>query len=305
MMVRCSTLLLACWAAVTGCASQPAAELKPTASVVRTIPPPQGWTFLYARHSPDGSRLAIFGIDPTHIPRVAYLEDDRIVPILTNKEPATDFAWMPDSTHLVVALSKSGDPARLLTVALDGRVIREVAPTTPISSFFNGMAVSPSGDVAILSVQSPSKFLQPTDLVRINLQSGQARFLTETSAVSEQLPEFLESSTLPFTARDFGSDDPLPRGAAHTLDLTSGVVELIDTGGLSVDSATFAPPSSLLFVGGLTGRSGLYRVSLQGRHPQQLLIGDFRMPDLSPNSTSAVLVDTSPAGGLFEVQFHP
>lgn len=123
-----------------------------------------------SRFSPDGEHLAVRarGVGAS---RLLLAEGGRLRLLPTSDLDVAAFAWMPDSSSLLVAHEDENLVAGLAVMNLDGEIVREV-PLSERLSITEGMAVRGDGSVAVVPVQPPVQAARPTDLVEVDLATG-------------------------------------------------------------------------------------------------------------------------------------
>jgi hypothetical protein len=138
-------------------------------------------------------------------------------------EPS-DFAWMPDGKSLLISdrpFGGSGD--RLAVHDLSGKRLR-VVPTRLRFQAGNGMAVRADGKVAVVAAREPSDFETQTDLVEVDLSTGESRNLTSTPDLFEGSPAYVDNDTVVFDNGKIVGLTQGPNGWIGVLDVGSGAV---------------------------------------------------------------------------------
>jgi hypothetical protein len=184
---------------ITGCGGQRADPSTPT------ISPPNGWSVEYATYSPNGERLAVMAFDDEADLRLGLVQGNREIRFLQAIEGIQDYAWMPDSSHLLLAVGKPMGFATLIVTDLEGMIVRTIAPTRSMTLAQSGLTVDPSGAFAVASALAVGG-LQEQDLYRIDLETGATERLTRTPAIVESFPLLTEDGTVN-VATDRGRSD--------------------------------------------------------------------------------------------------
>ena len=154
-----------------------------------------GWSPIYGEISPDGKRVAFLGSDPTNTIRVAAIDHGRPLGMSRSANWAGDFAWMPDSQELLVASQIGHRRDQLGIHDLNGALIRRVHVDRPFVCDETGMAVSPDGRYALVSISrpkpSPTEF-DTTALMRVDLSTGVSELLTGFGTHDEAWPVYID-----------------------------------------------------------------------------------------------------------------
>src|SRR2546422_10028980 len=88
---RAQTIFAMMFVGVAACSAGRPARPEPTITILAQ----QGeWSPLFAIASPDGTKIAFWGYDPTNRTRIGLVESGRLVPVTPDGMNALDFAWM-------------------------------------------------------------------------------------------------------------------------------------------------------------------------------------------------------------------
>ena len=150
----------------------------------------------------------------------------------------------------------------------------------------DGLTVS--GQTAVLAGGPPPDavgFGAPSDLYRINIDTGEVEQLTDTPNRDERTPEFVGSNRV-FYVVSRGNDKD---GSGRILDLRTGRQRAVTPQNQGiVDATAAAAPNLAIYTvvpGGdlLTNQPCFFSVSLSGGPPRKLFCLAARYPDLAPN----------------------
>jgi hypothetical protein len=146
------------------------------------LPIGRDWNLVDARISPDGSTLALIGIDETHSFRLGLLSvssPGSVVDVTPGGAPVRAAAWLPDSRSLVVASGPAAGPVGMRIVDAGGAVLREIPLQARFRVETGGLAVSPDGHTVIASTSSLGELAEPQRLTAVDLRTGTATLAYE------------------------------------------------------------------------------------------------------------------------------
>jgi dipeptidyl aminopeptidase/acylaminoacyl peptidase len=245
--------------------------------------------------SPDGEALLVSGQIGHDYYVLGLARDGRAERLSVEGMDVVGFGWMPDSRSVLVAdasvsdvLDDEPDHTALYEVGLDGNIRREIEMDRQLR--VSNLAVSHSGDYAILSAVPPMPaVVAPTDLYRLDIDTGKVEQLTDTPETYEEEPLILTDDSVVFVTHEAVariSDD----GALTTLAIADGPASPTIT----------ADGEQLLFAARVPtlGRTiGIYRVPVAGGDPEYLDIQGRYPAASSTRPGFVVFVPGSPSRG--------
>lgn len=252
-----------------------------------------------SRFSPDGKHLAVRarGVGAS---RLLLAEGGRLRLLPTSDLDVAAFAWMPDSSSLLVAHEDESLVAGLAVINLDGEIVREV-PLSERLSITEGMAVRGDGSVAVVPVQPPVQAARPTDLVEVDLATGATHKLTDTPVEDEAWPVFVEDGRLLFAGGQLTTDFGGPNGYIAVLDLADGSVRRLTPEDHVASQPTVSPDGSLVvyeaFVDSERRTGGLWQVPVDGSsEPFRIVREDVRWPWFRSDGRALVVTEVGTPG---------
>lgn len=282
-MVRALSLVV--MLGIAGCASDSTMLPAPTKPLFH---PKGGWDPWNGAFSPDGENVAFFGFDPANRPRIALLREGRAVPVTDPDLLPSDFAWMPDSSSLLVAFGPATKRTQLAVVDLAGKILRLVPIELSFGVNQSGMTVNRKGTVALVSASAAGPLDTPADLIQLDLQTGMATYLTRTPDVHETWPQYLGGDEVLFTAAVLSTSVEVSGGWAGILDTRTGNTKRITGDGFSVETATAAPSGSLIVFDSYPFR-GLWSLKLTSNAPpEKVANGRVRWPSFRPDGNAVL-----------------
>jgi hypothetical protein len=265
---------------------------------ITVLAQPGEWLPLFAAASDDGTKIAFYGYDPTNKTRVGLVEGGRLVPVTPEGMNALDFAWMPDSRSLLVAYGPFRKPARFAILDLNGRLIRQVPFKGDFTVVERGMTVRNDGAVAVVSATRPGIREQSSDLLALDIRSGDYKNLTDTPNLSEASPSYIDPGHLVFVAGVpvFVAGEPngwvgflyLRDGSTHRLSASDQVVRSV-TARWGADAAFFEA-----FQEGNRASQAIWTVGLSDGRTRRLISEQVTYPSVDGDDA---LVATSMVDG--------
>lgn len=266
-----------------------------------------GWSVSHAIPSPDGSVVAFLGSSPHDWGR------DRLV--IAGRNPreisppgvqARSFAWMPDGTTLLLAFADDlghENPTQFAILDLDGSVERRIDPDRR-GVANGGIAIDPTGRHALMPVMDLSIFDSPTELWRLDLETGAVTVepMTGTTGEMQSSLSFIDGDHLAFASALLVSATVGPNGWIGTLDRGTGATTRLTPAALTAGSPSVAPGGEYLvfdaFPGNERWRRSLWYVSTDGSSDPVLLIDQLpgRAAALEPDGRAVLVVDAGSPG---------
>lgn len=305
-MLRAFTIILLVTALLSACAEGEAEGRGSFATTghLESVNAEGRWFFWWGAVSPDGSRLAFRGLRPNGQAAVGIDDQRGFDSITDHTVRPVGFAWMPMSDSVVIADRPNSDAQstgsggdRLIVVDLEGTVLDELTIDEPLR-FTEGFVIDPTGSFLIAGAEVAGQSNGYTDLVRVDIPSGEVELLTETPDSSELFPWILDDGTIIYTAgttayvgeaelgvfilRPDGSSAPLT-GPSVVASNTSAREDLGVVFDGSVEGATGQP------VG------GLWRMPLEGGKPEFLGAG-YHSPVVHPTRDGYVAISVASPG---------
>ncbi len=256
-----------------------------------------GWDMQAAKFSPDGNHLGVIAVDPSgqwlvgtadsgHVDKLALALDGKI---------AKDFAWMPDSQSVLVAVNDLGGTSttKIVCVRLDGATCSGVnVPGAWHHSNRGGMNVSPDGTK--LAIQGFPGSLdnddnKPSLVYVMTLASPTLTTLSGDVGKSKSGPVWLDSDHLVAVVGDVGPVGAAPphgRLLNYTLGSTSAATP-VTPDDLAVETEGSAPGGVVYRASAATstGARGIYVYEMSTGKSR--LLGDFAgdSPTMAPDGS--------------------
>ena len=256
------------------------------------------WSPFYARMSPDGELLAFMGYPVYAGPTIGIVRSGQVTATLKDpKLAASDFAWMPDSDRLLVSFG-SGARHRLALFGTDGSLLREVPVDRPYATEISGIAVDPSGTTAILSAQDRGGTFGESDLLEVDLASGDSRYLTSTDDMSETWPVFINEDELAYVRGGLTWKDGSSFGEGVIWDRRTDRQRVVTPRGSSVIAMDVNDAGDVVFE---ENASKLFFAAAGSASPRPL--GDLALghPSFQPGSNDVVAMAPAPPGGTTRI----
>lgn len=251
---------------------------------------PGGWVaFDRGAFSVDGG-IAFIGVDGDGNPRVGRSVGGKPKGVSPAGVEPTDFAWMPNGNSLLISeRSTDGGGDRLVIYNLAGERLR-VIPADLRFQAGQGMIVRRDAKVAIVAVQEPSNDDEPTDLVEIDLATGDDRNLTSTPDLAEHSPAYVDDGVLVFAAGNIISLTQGPNGWIGVLDVSTGETRRLTPGDQAVESGTVVAGGQgvayVAFPPQFREQQALWFVPIGGGEPtKQFALGGLRPSSLTNSNT--------------------
>lgn len=273
-----------------------------------------GWSVTRAVPSPAGLQVAFLGT-----PRQGDMLRTRLV--LAGREPAElsppgaqarSFAWMPDGKSLLLAYADdvgSENPTRFALIGTDGSVVRLIEPDRQ-GVVESGIAIEPDGQRALMPAREMSPYVGPTDLWRLNLETGSVEVIRSESRQrdAQAWPTYISQDEVVLASGEPISATVEPNGWIGNLDLRTGTTERLTDTAMTADFPSVAPGGQYVvfesFPGNERSKRGLWYVPLDGSIAPTQLIEHLpgRAAVLEPNGRSVLVVDAGSPGDASKIR---
>ena len=241
-----------------------------------------GWIIFRGLISPDGRKVAFWGVDPHSNVAVGVARKGKPVAVSPPSLKASDFAWMPDSASLLVSYHV-GTHDEFAVFRLDGTKVRDILPQTELrNDFENGIGIRPDGKVALVAAMPTGAGAKAARLVELDLTSGKTTNVTTSSDLSEDFPSYIDEHQVVYVSGKLNSPGNPPQ--LKLLDLSTGQTRTLSKTRQFVRSAsTSHAPTQVIydaFASGGGSQLSLWSVSLGGEAPVQLTGEGFTWPSV-------------------------
>jgi hypothetical protein len=240
------------------------------------------------------------------------LAGDEAVEIGPPGANARSFAWMPDSSSMLVGFSDevtTRSPTRFALVDLRGNILREVPIDADLNASY-GLAVSQDGQTAVFPGTEPSAYDTEGDLWSLNLNSGRAHRieLRDEQPGAQENPVYLSDSRLVFTAGELSWETGGPNGWIALLNLEAGEVERLTDSMQTAQRPSVSPDGTYIvydaFPGNERSKRALWYVPADGSEAPTMLIESLPgvNPVLEPDGRTALVVDAGMPGDRSQIR---
>lgn len=228
----------------------------------------------------------------------------RFVPLaLPRRNEASELAWMPDSSSLLIAHDYEFSPLSpgpmrvapsvLSIFDLDGTKVRTIEPDVEFMTFLEGMSVAPDGSSAVVVGSGPSPFSSPGDLLRVDLTQGRTENVTDSPKTWETSPSYAGNDTIAYVASVMRRTPEGERvSVSRVTILRDGQAIALTDGSQGPKQLSAAPGySSVVFSASpleAFDSAGLFLVPLHGGAPSQIAAGDLYQPSITSDGREVI-----------------